>query len=323
MQLATAYWGSQTFLTANRLGLFALLADGPRGASDIAEALHLQPRGTVLFLNACVAMGLLVREGDSYANSALAQRFMVPGTPMSMADAMRYSDNLYSVWAGLEDSLRTGSPALAPSNYLGDDPSRTDAFVRGMHQRALGMAAGLIECVEIGDRKRLLDVGGGPGTYSAMFCRRHPQLTARVFDLAPVLDVAKAILTENAAPDRIELVPGDYHVDALPDGNDIVLMSGIFHRETETTCQRLIDAGHGALEVGGMLAVGDVFVAGDGPGTAFATLFGLNMMLTAPDGGVHDAETVAKWVRSAGFTDVRILHLPPPAPHTVIVGTKG
>ena len=52
MELSTAYWGSQILFTANRIGLFDLLAGGPMTTSDVASALSLENRMTGLFLNA-------------------------------------------------------------------------------------------------------------------------------------------------------------------------------------------------------------------------------------------------------------------------------
>ncbi len=56
MRLATSYWDSQTFLTANRIGLFDVLSSGPMDATRIAAALDTRPRPTRLFLNPCVGL---------------------------------------------------------------------------------------------------------------------------------------------------------------------------------------------------------------------------------------------------------------------------
>jgi hypothetical protein len=100
-------------------------------------------------------------------------------------------------------------------------------------------------------------------------------------------------------------------------------MSGMFHRETEATCRKLIAKARGALDPGGMLVISDIFADAGGASPAFATLFGLNMMLTAQDGGVHADADVAAWMRDAGFTAIETKLFPPPMPHRVIVGRLG
>ncbi|MGW8370230.1 MAG: hypothetical protein ACWGPN_16320, partial [Gammaproteobacteria bacterium] len=94
-------------------------------------------------------------------------------SPAYMGNALRYSDNLYETWGGLEQALAGDRPALAAETYLGSDPKTTRDFVYGMHDRAIGIGAALAEIVDLGDRQTLLDVGGGPGTYSAMLARKN------------------------------------------------------------------------------------------------------------------------------------------------------
>ena len=46
------------------------------------------------------------------------------------------------------------------------------------------------------------------------------------------------------------------------------------------------------------------------------------MMLTAPDGGVHADADVQRWMADAGFDGMRMVPLPPPMPHRVVLGVK-
>ncbi|PIU79575.1 MAG: methyltransferase, partial [Nitrospirae bacterium CG06_land_8_20_14_3_00_70_43] len=80
---------------------------------------------------------------------------------------------------------------------------------------------------------------------------------------------------------------------------------------------------HAALLPGGQLIVADVFTGAGGDGPPFACLFGLNMLLSAEGGGVHPAPAMAQWMVDAGFTAVATHPLPPPMPHTALVGVRG
>ena len=71
VRLSTAYWESQTLLTANRLRLFDVLAEGARSAEEVAARLGLDPRGAALFLRACVGLGLLQENAGRFENSAV------------------------------------------------------------------------------------------------------------------------------------------------------------------------------------------------------------------------------------------------------------
>jgi hypothetical protein len=69
--------------------------------------------------------------------------------------------------------------------------------------------------------------------------------------------------------------------------------------------------------------VSDVFFDNDEKTSPpFAISFALNMMLTSPDGSAHASTEMARWMRDAGFTGVEVKPLPPPNPHSLVVGRK-
>ena len=150
-----------------------------------------------------------------------------------MGNAMRYSDQLYATWGRLDEALRSGKPALAAESYLGDDEARTRSFVHAMHGRAMGIARVLVGGARSQGRKAMLDVGGGPGTYSILLTERYPGLHSEVLELPGVAAVAREIVAAAGASERVTLRDGDYHSSDFGSGHDVVLMSGMFHRENE------------------------------------------------------------------------------------------
>jgi hypothetical protein len=322
VRLSTAYWESQTLFTANRLRLFDVLAAGPRSSEEVAAELHLDPRSTALFLRACVGLGFLQEQSGRFENSAVSAAFLVTRSPAFMGNVIRYSDQLYGTWGKLEDALRSGRPALPAETYLGDDPVRTRNFVQAMHERALGIARALVGTLDLRDRRAMLDVGGGPGTYSVLLTERFPGLRSEVLELPGVAAVARELVAAAGASDRVTLRDGDYHSAEFGTHKDVVLMSGMFHRETELACRGLIERAAKCLVPGGLLVVSDVFADEGGTHPPFAAMFGLNMMLTAPDGGVHSDSDVKRWMADAGFNELRTMALPPPMPHRVVLGQK-
>lgn len=322
VRLSTAYWESQALLTANRLRIFDALADGPRSADEVAAGLQLDPRSTGLLLRACVGLGFLTESGQRFQNAPVAATFLVSRSPAFMGNVIRYSDQLYAAWGHLEDAVRTGKPAVPAQTYLGDNPSRTRAFVQAMHERALGIARALVPMLDLSGRRTMLDVGGGPGTYSVLLTERFPGLQAEVLELPGVAAVARELVAAAGAQQRVTLLDGDYHSSDFGSGRDVVLMSGMFHRESAQTCRDLVKRAAACLDPGGLLVVSDVFTDQGGCQPAFAAMFGLNMMLTAPEGGVHADADVKQWMAECGFRDLKVDALPPPMPHRVVTGVK-
>ena len=69
MQLGLGFWGSKTLLSAIEIGLFTELAKDPLDFETLSERLMLHPRSARDFLDALVALGMLERDGDRYANT--------------------------------------------------------------------------------------------------------------------------------------------------------------------------------------------------------------------------------------------------------------
>lgn len=322
VRLSTGFWDSQTLLTANRLKVFDGLADAPRTAEELAAALGLNPRNTGLLLRACVGLGFLTEVAGRFENTPTAAVFLVSRSPAFMGNVIRYSDALYTTWGKLEESVRSGQPALPAQVYLGDDPAHTRGFVVAMHERAMGIARALVPLLDLQGRRSMLDVGGGPGTYSVLLTERFPGLKSEVIELPGVAAVARELVAAAGASDRVALRDGDYHSADFGSGKDVVLMSGMFHRESEAACRSLIARAAACLEPGGLLIVSDVFTDEGGAQPTFAAMFGLNMMLTAPDGGVHADADVKHWMADCGFGSMRMLPLPPPMPHRIVIGVK-
>lgn len=320
MALSTAFWDAQTLLTANRLNLFALLAEQGMSASALAAKLPADERALTLLLRALVAMELLTLDNGVYANTPDTAAFLVPGGPGYLGNAIRYSDNLYDTWGKLDAAVCDGAPQLATETYTGADAQITRDFVYGMHDRALGIGRVLVEMVDLADTRQLLDVGGGPGTYSALLAQKYPQLHSQVLELPGVANHAAEILADMGVAERVSLLPGDFNTTPFPEGNDAVLISGVFHRELESGCRTLIAKAAASLKRGGKLIISDVFCNADASGPPFAALFGLNMLLTAEHGGVHADADVATWMAEAGFQMLPNQMFPPPMPHRVVTG---
>jgi ubiquinone/menaquinone biosynthesis C-methylase UbiE len=191
-----------------------------------------------------------------------------------------------------------------------------------MHERAIGVGRALVSLVDLSNRRRLLDVGGGPGTYSVLFTQRYPDLRATVLDLPEVIALAGEILGSMEAGERVQTLSGDYRNAPLPEANDVVLVSGVFHRESVDTCRELVRRAYRALIPAGLLVVADVFADEGGATPSFASLFGLNIVLGTSEGGVHADSDVVAWLVDAGFREVRRLPFPPPLPHRVVTGIR-
>jgi hypothetical protein len=323
MQVALAHRSSAVLFAASELDVFSKLSAGPMTAADVAKACGAQPEPTRFVLDACVTAGMIERDGDKYKNSPTSEFFLVRGKGPYIGDGLKYAEDLYPAWGRVAELMRTGKPVMPPETILGDDPEKTRAFVLAMHERAKGIGAVLPHGADLTGRKHLIDVGGGPGTYSVGLVRQTPGLRSTILDRPGVLAVTKELVAEQGFSDRVTLRPADYLKDEFGSGYDVALLSGMMHRETPESCQLLLRKAFAALDPGGLVMVSDVFFDDDSKTSPpFATFFALNMMLTAEHGTCHARTEMAAWMKAAGFGSVEIKPLPPPNPHTLLFGTK-
>lgn len=323
-KLSTAYWDSKVILTANRLNIFTLLDKGSLACEEIAQQCKCHPRSLSILLNACVGLELLKKETDgAYSNVPVAQTYLVQGKQGYLGDALKYSDDLFPVWDKLYDSIQQNKPAMPPEIQLGDDPEKTRHFVMGMHNKALGIGRCFAEQQDLEGRKKLLDVGGGPGTYSILLTEKTPGLTSNVFDLPGVLEISKEIIRSYGLVERVKTVEGDYTRDEFPKDNDVVLLAGMLHRETPKTFKALLNKTYDALLPGGMIILNDLFFENDNlDSPPFVNLFALTMLLTSAHGTIHSKTSAERWLSEAGFSQIISKPLPPPMPHLVITALK-
>ena len=323
VDLAVAYRRSMVMFAANELDLFTVLSEGAHTTAQLADRSAVQHRPLEALLNACVAQGLLQRDGDQYHNAPHSEAFLVKGRPAYMGDGLKYSADLYPAWGRLGELLRTNRPPVEADTMLGADPDKTRNFVMAMHNRALGFGAVLPHGADLTGRRHMLDVGGGPGTYSILSVQETPGLRATVLDLPGVLEITKEIIASYQCEDRVTVMPGDYTTTDFGSGYDVMLQSGMMHRETPEVCRLLLSKGFAALDPGGRIVVSDVFFDDDQKdGPPFVTHFAINMMLTSRHGSAHAKTEMARWMEEVGFTDVRVKPLPPPNPHTLVLGAK-
>ncbi len=323
IEMASAFYESSVLFAASDLGIFGKLAElGEADAETVAVGCDLDRRGSRLLLDACAALGLLLKTGDHYSNSPEAAAFLVPGSPGDLSGAIRYNRDVFGAWGKLKEMVRTGKPVERPELHLGEDPDRTRTFVLAMHGRALGIGRVVVPVLDLTGRKKLLDIGGGPGTYSTLIAEAFPGLECTVLDLPEVVRVADDLILQAGAQDRVKTLSGDYHQTPFPGGQDVVIFFGVLHQESPEAIRSLLLRANQAMAPRALLYVLDMMTKASHTRPKFSALFGLNMALTTPHGWVFSEDELKGWALEAGFADFVCRPLPPPMPHWLASARK-
>ena len=323
MKTASAFYESCTLFAACDAGVFqALHSLKQADAKTISRHCSISEKGSRLLLNACAALGLIEKEGSQYRNTKESECFLVPGSFGDLTGAIKYNRDVYTAWGKLNEFVTTGRPVEKPSIHLGEDKDRTRNFVLSMHGRALGIGKALVPHLDFSGCKKILDVGGGPGTYSVLIARAWPDAECRVLDLAPVTAIADELIKEQRMSDRVRTMTGDFRTHDFGKDNDAILFLGVLHQESLSSIGALLKKAFTSLRPGGIVYIMDMMTDETYTRPAFSALFALNMALTAKDGWVFSETDLSVQLTEARFTNIDISPLPPPMPHWLARAVK-
>ena len=306
-----AFRRSKAMFTAVRLGIFDHLEGQPLSAERLAARLNANAAALDRLLSACVALGLLVRDGESYRNTASASRYLVTSSPHTFAGYIVYSDeSLFHLWSHLDDAVREGTNRWAQTfgsrdalfDYYYRDPQATANFVRAMNGFGVLASERTVRAFDLSRFRHLVDLGGATGHLAIAACQAYPNLQASVVDLPRVEPFAQEQIAQSQVSDRVRFITADFFTDALPSG-DLYALGRILHDWDDTKIHALLAKIAAALPSGGGLLVAEALVNDDRSGPVYALMQDLNM-LVCTDGRERTLAEYRRLLEAAGFSDV-------------------
>ena len=320
LQLSGGYWSACALHAGVKLDLFTPLAERPLTAPELAGVLGSDARGMAMLLASLAAMGLLEKIGDAYAAAPFAADYLSRTSPKYLGHIILHHHHLMEGWAHLDEAVQSGGPIRERVSHADDDAAR-ESFLMGMFNLAMQIAPRIVAGIDLSGRRRLLDLGGGPGTYAVHFCQHNPRLTAVVYDLPSTCRFAEQTIARFGLSDRIAFAAGDYIAEGIDGTFDVAWLSHILHGEGPQECAVILDKAVAALEPGGLILVQEFILDDSMDGPLFPALFSLNMLLNTPAGRSYSQGELFSMLAAAGVGDLRRLPMELPNGAGVIAGT--
>ncbi len=321
LKLSGEYWSTCALHAGVRLNLFTLLAGSELTADEAAARAGADSRATAMLLNALVALGLLDKHDQRYSAVPFASQFLSRSSERYIGHIIMHHHYLMNSWAQLHTAVASGAPARTNSSH-DDDASHRESFLMGMFDLASLQAPTIVAALDLSGRRRLLDLGGGPGTYAIHFCEVNPALQATVYDLPTTRPIAEKTIARFGLAERIMFVAGDYHADPVPVGFDVAWLSHVLHSDGPDSCARLLATASAALDPGGILVVQEFILNDTKDGPLFPALFSLNMLIGTNGGQAYAEEELCTMMKATGLVDVQRISIDLPNGAGIIMGTK-
>ena len=323
LQLSGSYWAACALQAAVQLDLFTALAEGPLTGEKLSARLGCDQRALDMLVTALVALGFLERRGEAVAATPGALTYLARTSPEYIGFIILHHAHIMPGWVSLAQSVRLGRPALEKIYFQNDEDEEREAFLMGMFNVARGQAATVAKALDLAGRSRLIDVGGGPGTYAVQFCLGQPGLRALVFDQPATEPFAREVAARYGLSDRVDFMGGDFLRDELPKGQDVAWLSQVLHGESPENAARLVKNAAASLNPGGLLAVQEFVLDNDRSGPAHSALFSLNMLVGTKGGQAYTLDEIRAMLEQAGARDIRTLEADLPQGCRIVVGTQG
>ena len=304
---------SQVLLACLQLRLFDVLFEGPQSADALAARLSMSPAAMQRLLSAAASLNLVERRGRLLWGLGPLGAAVV-GNP-GIAAMIEHNALLY---ADLQDpvSLLRGETrgtaiarfwpyAATEGGTHGDVPAEAAAaYSRLMGVSQAMIANDVISAYPFSRHRRLLDVGGGDGTFLATVFERVPSLELMLFDLPPVAERAARRFADSRYAGRARAIGGSFLRDPLPGGADIVSLVRVLHDHDDGPAMALLRTARAALPADGVLLVAEPMVHERRPDPVGDAYFGF-YLLAMGSGRARPASEIARMMAEAGFTEIR------------------
>ena len=320
LQLAGGYWSVCALHAGVKLDIFTHLAEGELTAPALAARLKADPRGLAMLLDALAALELLEKRGEVYAATPFAIQYLATSSPAYLGHIIMHHHHLVPGWAHLDEAVTSGGPVRERVSHADDEEAR-ESFEMGMFNLAMQIAPRIVPHMDLAGRRRLLDLGGGPGTYAIHFCLQNPELTAVVVDLPTTRPFAEKTIARFGLADRVAFDDGDFINRDIEGRYDVAWLSHILHGEGPEGCAVILKKAVAALEPGGLLLVQEFILDDTKDGPVFPALFSLNMLVGTPHGQAYSRGEFTDMMEAAGLTGVRRIPLELPNGAGVMAGT--
>ncbi len=312
---------SQILVAFVQSGLIGFLNGHLRTFGEIADFTALHPDATDRLLRA--GQSLQIAESPQAGLWTLGEA----GAPLSANEgAMAMIRHHHLLYSDLADPLallaknRSEETALSAYwTYASKEDSKEGAtgYSALMAATQPMVSQQIIDAYDFAGHKRMLDIGGGSGAFTAAIAATAPDVQFGIFDLPDVIAEARKRLGST----QIEFHPGSFKENAIPTGYDLITLVRILHDHDDDVVQALLPKIYNALPKGGRLLIVEPMAESAHAERMGGAYFGLYLWAMG-SGRPRTAVETIKMLKAAGFVTIKPMKIALPIITSALVAIK-
>ena len=310
---------SQTLSAAYKLGLLECLKDRIATLDEIAHYCELEHDAAATLVKAATAIDLL-QNVDSTSWTLGELGASIHGNP-GVQSMLRHHDLLYRDMADPASLLRSRDNAALRGYWPYVDGNHSDPAAAARYSELMAdsqhlIANHILDTIKLTAGQRLLDLGGGTGTFARLAAERFPYATTAVFDLPQVIASIPA-----KQRDHLEAFAGNMFKDPIPKTFDIISLVRILHDHDDQPINDLLARCFDALPAGGELIIAEPMAGTRAAESIGHTYFGFYLWAMG-SGRPRTKTELTSALKQAGFQSVKEKRTHIPALVRVLVAKK-
>jgi len=326
LQMAMGVFISQATYVAAKLDIADLLAEGPKGAADLAAETSMHKRSLYRVLRALASVGIFRElDGKRFENTPQSESLRAdhPNSTRDLVIWMLEPEH-WNVYAGMMHSVRTGEPAWdhvhgePVFDYLFEtNKPLGEIFNRAMTSFSHQTIGPIIQAYDFSEASIIADIAGGYGHLLGAVLKANPNARGVLFEIPQVIGGAPAMLESYGVADRVELIEGNFTID-VPVRADIYMLKHIIHDWDDQKNEKILgNIRRNMPDAAKVLILDAVIPEGNEP--HLGKIMDLEMLI-APGGVERSAGEFDTLLRNSGFRLTRII--PTMSPVAIIEAVK-
>jgi protein-L-isoaspartate O-methyltransferase len=308
--LRESSFAGDLFITAvSYFDFFSWLDESPTDIDTICASLRIKKRPADVMLTLFKAYGFIKEKDKKYSLSSVARDYLIKKSGFDLSSYVSSLKNR-PICRDIKKVLQTGKPANWAAARGGKDWATAmadagfaESFTAGMNSRGAYLAHGLLRAINLDGCRKILDIGGASGIYTAIILERHLGLRAAIFEKPPVDKLAVFTVNKLNLHDRIDVVAGDMFQDSLPPGYDVHLISHVLHDWDIKAVKQILKNSYDNLEPGGTVIIHDAHINRTKTGPLSVAEYSVLLMFLS-EGKCYSVGEMKDLLEETGFRDV-------------------